>query len=84
MGHELPVHIDVLFVDQLPQRGNFSHLLEEIYFILAVAINGHSSRVISSILKTLESYTSALGGKDNGKIPSINTLIKSALDFSTR
>lgn len=68
MGHELPVHVDVLFVDQLSQRGNLSHLLEKVYFILAVAVNGHSSRVISSILKPLKSYTSTHAGRHGNTI----------------
>ena len=54
MGHELPVHVDVLFIDQLPQRRDLADLLEEIYFILAVAVDGHSSRVVASVFKTLK------------------------------
>jgi len=57
MGHEFLVHVDVLFIDQFPQCGDFADLFEEIDFILAVAVDGHSSRIIATVFKTLESCT---------------------------
>ena len=83
MGHELPVHVDVLFIDQLSQGCDLADLFEQVYFIFAVAIDCHSSRVISSIFKTLEPFTHQ-HLRENTGTPSINTLIRSALDFSTR
>jgi len=43
MGHKFLVHIDVLFIDEFPQGHNFADLLKEVNFILAVAVNGHTS-----------------------------------------
>jgi hypothetical protein len=66
MGHELPVHVDVLFIDQLPQRGDLSHLLEKIDFMFAVAVDGHSCRVIASIFKPLKALHVSTRGTTRG------------------
>jgi hypothetical protein len=55
MSHEFLVHVDGLFIDQFPQSSDFADLFEEINFILTVAVHGHSSRIISTILETLKS-----------------------------
>jgi hypothetical protein len=54
VGHEFLVHVDFLFIDQLSQCSNLADLLEEVDFILAVAVNGHASRIISTVLETLK------------------------------
>jgi len=56
MGHECLVHVDMLFIDQLSQCGNLANLLEEVDFILAVAVNGHASGIVSSVLETLKTW----------------------------
>jgi hypothetical protein len=50
MSHEFLVHVDGLLIDQLPQCSYFADLFEEVDFILAVAVDGHSSGIISTIL----------------------------------
>jgi hypothetical protein len=54
MCHELPVHIDVLLIDQFPQSRDLADLLEKVDFVLAIAIDGHTGRVISTVFETLE------------------------------
>src|SRR5271154_7029481 len=49
VGHEFLVHVDVLFVDELAQGSDFADLLEKVDFILAVAVNGHSSGIIATV-----------------------------------
>jgi hypothetical protein len=89
MGHEFLVHVDVLFIDQFPQCGDFADLFEEIDFVLAVAVDSHSSRIIAAVFKTLESCTcqhtieAGVGGWGKG-VPSSKTLMISPLRFSTR
>lgn len=57
--HEFLVHIDVLLINQLSQCGDFADLFEKINFILTVAIDGHSSGIISTILESLKACLSA-------------------------
>lgn len=57
VGHEFLVHVDVLLIDKFPQSGDFADLFEKVDFIFAVAVNGHSSRIIASVFETLESCT---------------------------
>lgn len=57
MSHEFLVHVDGLFIDQFPQSSDFANLFEEINFILTVAVHGHSGRIVSTILETLQSYS---------------------------
>jgi hypothetical protein len=54
VGHKFLVHVDVLFVDQLAQGSNLADLLEQVDFILAVAVNGHSGGIIATVLETLK------------------------------
>jgi hypothetical protein len=82
--HEFLIHVDVLLIDQLPQCGDFADLFEEIYFILAVAVDSHSSRIIAAVFETLESCTCQHIIETGKRIPSSKTLIKSPLRFSTR
>ena len=93
VGHEFLVHVDVLFVDQLAEGGNLANLLEEVDFILAVAVNGHASRIIATVFETLKAWTdwhvSALAFAEQqrgrgGCVPSRRTLMMSARFFSTR
>jgi hypothetical protein len=50
MSHEFLVHVDGLLIDQFSQGSDFADLFEEVDFILAVAVHGHSSGIITSIL----------------------------------
>jgi hypothetical protein len=50
MSHEFLVHVDGLLIDQFSQSSYFADLFEEVDFVLAVAVHGHSSGIISSIL----------------------------------
>jgi len=84
VGHEFLVHIDVLFINQFPQCGDFADLFEEVNFILAVAVDCHSSRIIATVFETLESCTCQHTVEAGRRIPSSKTLIKSPLRFSTR
>jgi hypothetical protein len=54
--NEFPVHIDMLFIDKLSQCRYFSNLFEKVDFVLRVAVNGHSSRIVSTIFEALKSY----------------------------
>jgi hypothetical protein len=54
MSHEFLIHIDMLFINQFPQCGDFANLFKEVNFILTVAIYGHSSGIISTVLKSLK------------------------------
>jgi hypothetical protein len=54
MSHEPFAHIGILLIDQFPQSSNFADLLKQVDFVLAVAIDSHTRRVISTILETLK------------------------------
>ena len=55
MSHEFLVHVDILLIDQFPQCGDFANLFEEVDFVLAIAVHGHTSGIISAILEPLKS-----------------------------
>ena len=54
MSHKFLIHIDLLFIDQFSQCRYFAHLFEKVNFILAVAVNSHSSRIVTTILEALK------------------------------
>ena len=84
MSHEFFVHVDVLLIDQFSQRSDFADLFEEINFILAVAVDGHTSRIVATVFETLEPCVCQYVIENTGGLPSSKTLITSALRFSTR
>jgi hypothetical protein len=59
MSHEFLVHIDGLFVNQFSQGGDLADLFEEVDFILTVAVDGHSSGIISTIFESLKACSMA-------------------------
>lgn len=52
VGIENLFKIEVLAVDKLLQLGNLAHLLEGKHLVLLVAIDGKTSRVVTTVLET--------------------------------
>lgn len=50
------VKVDVGLVDELPQLGHLADLLEGKDFIFLVAVDGQTSRVVSSVFETGEAF----------------------------
>ena len=48
------LHVDIALIDELSEFGDLANLLEGKYFILLVAIDCQSCRVIAAVLKPSE------------------------------
>ena len=59
-------HVRVLFFDELLELGNLANLFEGKDFILLVAVNSQTCRVIASIFKTRETLHVSADGSGFG------------------